>query len=420
MRILIGSDHYPPRIGGAQIQTRLLAVSLHERGHTVAVATTWQPGDVALDTDAGMPVYRLRQLVSCLPARFQRVVHHQPPYPDPVTTFLLRRLIKRFQPDLVHSHGWFSYSCAAALLGFDIPLVVSARDYGYSCPTRTMLFMGRVRCSGPAPLKCLQCSSEYYGVGKGWLAELAVRGARPLIRKKLAGIHSVSNYVQDVVNRDLMDEFRNGKRSTPREIPRHVIHEMVEPISNDGTVSLEAANRLSELPTEPFILFVGALRREKGLFELLSAYQRLCSAPPLVLIGTIERGTPRAFPSGVVLITNLDHSAIPMAWERALFGVAPSLLPEPLGTVVCEAMSFGRAVIGTDHGGHPDVITNNVNGVLVPPGDVPALANAMQLLLDDPVRRRRLGDAARVAGREFAPARAGEQFEDLYRAVLSV
>jgi glycosyltransferase involved in cell wall biosynthesis len=176
---------------------------------------------------------------------------------------------------------------------------------------------------------------------------------------------------------------------------------------------------LAELPNEEFILFVGALRREKGVYELLDAYQRLRSAPPLVLIGTVHRDTPQTFPESVIFLKEVPHTAIGSAWERALFGVAPSLLPEPLGTVVCEALSCGRAVIGTDHGGHPDVITHGVNGLLVPPGDPLALAKAMQSLLDDPAQRERLGMAARTVGRRFEANQATERFEQLYRAAIA-
>jgi glycosyltransferase involved in cell wall biosynthesis len=434
MRVLIASDHYPPHIGGAQIQTRLLAISLTERGHDVAVATMWQRDVASFDDDDGFPVYRIREATSCVPKRFQRAFHHHPPYPDPITTVMLRRLIKRFKPDLVHSHGWFTYSCALALLGTDIPLAISARDTGYSCATRTMLHMGRVPCSGPAPSKCLHCATEYYGQGKGWLAVLGVRAGRPLLRRKIAAVHSVSRYVQEVVRRDLFGEGQNGPESShPLDIAEGVIPELVRSSPRTEGIAGELCDRLAELPSEPFILFVGALRREKGVYELLSAYRRLRSPPPLVLIGGGDPNVPHkplilldlpgdthdTLPEGVVVVPNLPHAGVPRAWEHALFGVMPSRWPEPLGTVVCEAMSCGRAVIGTDHGGHPDLITHGVNGLLVPPGDVVALADAMRLLLEEPAERHRLGTAARVVGRRFAADQAVERFEDLYRDALA-
>ena len=151
MRILIASDHYPPFIGGAQRQTWLLAHELERRGHCVLVATPWQDRLPAREHDDGVQVRRLKQLRTLVPlVRGPARRRYQPPFPDPVTVVELRRLIIRFKPDLIHAAGWFSYSCAGALHGSQIPLVVSARDYGYSCANTTLMRRDRL-CSGPAP-----------------------------------------------------------------------------------------------------------------------------------------------------------------------------------------------------------------------------------------------------------------------------
>ena len=56
MRILIATDHYPPFIGGAHRQARLLAAGMAERGHDVAVATTWHGGLPPLDWEEHVTV----------------------------------------------------------------------------------------------------------------------------------------------------------------------------------------------------------------------------------------------------------------------------------------------------------------------------------------------------------------------------
>ena len=112
-----------------------------------------------------------------------------------------------------------------------------------------------------------------------------------------------------------------------------------------------------ELPGGPFILYVGAFRKVKGLETLFDAYGRLDSPPPLVLMGTFERDSPPDFPPEAVVLTDVPNKVVMAAWERAMFGVMPSLWPEPLGATVSEGMSRGRPVIGTRPGGHTDMLT---------------------------------------------------------------
>jgi glycosyltransferase involved in cell wall biosynthesis len=420
LRILLVSDHYPPFIGGAHRQTQLLAHELQQRGHEVNVATVWSGGLPEVEDDAGVRVFRLKQLRTCLPGVVNdRKQRHQPPFPDPITVVGLRRLIRRFKPDVVHAYGWFSYSSAAALLGTNIPLLISARDYGYSCATRTLVYRGEQVCDGPAMQKCLGCAADLYGAPKGWLAALGVLMGRALLQHKVRGVHSISAYVQAIMRRDFQrDQARNpGARANAIAeaiIPSFREDDADQPASDDAQIQ----SYLDRLPTEKFILYVGALRRVKGVSQLLTAYARLAAPPPLVLIGTFESDSPREFPPGVVVLENVPHRAVMAAWEQSLFGVIPSLWPEPLGSVVYEGMSRGKAVIGTTPGGHTDMIVPGETGLLVPAGDIDALTQAMTDLIDQPELRERLGTAAQERSRLFTASVAVPQFERFYQYVI--
>ena len=175
---------------------------------------------------------------------------------------------------------------------------------------------------------------------------------------------------------------------------------------------------LDRLPTGNFILYVGALRQVKGVNQLLEAYTRLVSPPPLVLIGTFEVDFPHEFPPGVIVLENLPHEAVMEAWERCLFGVIPSLWPEPLGSVVYEGMSCGKAVIGTIPGGHADMIVPGKTGLLVPSGDIDALTQAMTDLISQPELRDRLGAAARERSMLYTASVAVPQFEQFYQRII--
>lgn len=415
MRLLLVTDHYPPFIGGAQRQSYLLARHMAAQGHEVNVVTPWHGGLPAREETEGIVVHRVRQLRTAIPALVRdRRQRHQPPFPDPVTVANLRRIIRETRPELVHAHGWVAYSAAAALAGQRIPLLLSARSYGYFCATRTMLHKG-LPCTGPAPRKCLACASRDYGVLKGVVAVATVAAGRPLLVRKMTGLHGVGTYVHDVN----FDYLGGDRMEADQQLVRATIPSVVDVGSSPDGTPIEA--HLARLPKQPYILFVGAFRRPKGLEVLFEAYRRLESPPPLVLIGTFERDCPHpaTFPPGTVVLTEVPHPAVMSAWDRALFGVMPSLWREPFGTVVAEGMSRGRPVIGTQIGGHADIIDED-SGILVPQGDVDALEQAMRGLIEDPDRREAMGRAARLRAQLFAAESVLPRFEQVYRDMLEL
>jgi glycosyltransferase involved in cell wall biosynthesis/GT2 family glycosyltransferase len=401
LRVLIVTDSHPPLIGGANRSVELLSRHLVEMGHTVAIATAWQEGLPAFEQMNGAGVHRIRDLASR--ARWisaDPFKHNPPPFPDPEAVVELRRLIRRYKPDLVHAYGWLAHSAAAAIAADEVPLLLSARDYGNICAVRTLVRKGNL-CSGPAPLKCLDCAASHYGGPKGVVSAISVLSAPRLLRRRLTAVHSVSRYVAGQ-----MDSHLKARGVISRVIPNFHEDTSAEPVDK---------RILAQLPEEPFILFVGAFRRIKGIEELLHAYRTLEDPPPLVLVGTRSPDTPEPFPpTDVTVIEDVPHPTVMAMWERAAFGVLPTRAPEPLGNVVHEAMSKGRPMIGTRPGGQEDMISDGENGLLVPGGDSEALAAAMATLIRDPALRERFGKRARERARDFTPEIVMPQIERLY------
>lgn len=411
-RVLLVTDAYAPMIGGAERALASVAVELQDRGHTVSVATAWQRGLPTRETRDGVEVNRLRDLTSRVPwVSADPNKHVPPPFADPEAVARFRRLVSRFRPDVIHSYGWLTYSCAPTLARGRVPLVLSVHDYGNFCALRTMLHMDREPCSGPATRKCMSCSAQHYGAVKGVVAVAGVLGGRRMLARAAGGAQCNSRHMHGQAWRHLLAgraRFAQGSAADA----------VIPPLAHRAPDGRADPVVLERLPGS-YILFVGALRRMKGLPELLEAYGRLASPPALVLVGTREIDTPEHLPPGVVVFHSMPHASVMAAWDRALFGVFPSLSAEPFGLAVHEAMSRGRAAIGTAPGGHAEMIVDGQTGLLVPHGDVDALTAAMRRLIEDPALRERLGEAGRRRAEQLAGEHSVNRLEALYEAAVS-
>jgi len=94
---------------------------------------------------------------------------------------------------------------------------------------------------------------------------------------------------------------------------------------------------------------------------------------------------------------------------------------EPFGRAIVEAMAAGVPVIVTDSGGKAEIVEDGVSGVLVPQGDVAALAEAMGSLMRDPQRRERMGEAARERAKSsFSVERVARELMAVWDEALEV
>src|SRR5581483_5616193 len=156
------------------------------------------------------------------------------------------------------------------------------------------------------------------------------------------------------------------------------------------------------VPTAPRILFVGALERYKNVDGLAEAWRRVVETYPAAVLVVVGDGARRAvverlradLPGNVEHFARLRPAEIASQLDAARALVLPSW-PEGLGRVVLEAFARGRAVIGTNGGGIPDIVTDDVDGLLVPRADTAALVAAITRVLDDRQLAERLGAKAR-------------------------
>ncbi len=170
---------------------------------------------------------------------------------------------------------------------------------------------------------------------------------------------------------------------------------------------------------------VGAygLPRGKGQLEFLGAAARLRADFPQARFAIIGQGSMESLLRERIATLDLRDVArmIPFTQEMpAVMNaldvlVHPAVGTEALGLVLWEAMACGKPVIASRLDGIPEAFVEGEHGLFVPPGDVPALADAMQTLLGDAALRQRLGAAGRErVCQQFSRTRLARQVRELY------
>jgi phosphatidylinositol alpha-mannosyltransferase len=175
------------------------------------------------------------------------------------------------------------------------------------------------------------------------------------------------------------------------------------------------------------VLFVGRSEERKGLPVLLQAFEGLVEHVParLTVIGSTGEDVRRYLADESVAdridaLGRISGSDLWRNLHEADVLSAPSLAGESFGMVLTEAFAAGTPVIASEIAGYADVVTEGVDGILVPPADPQRLAEELQSLYLEPERRARMGIAARESAKRYAWPTVAEQVEQVYEEAQRV
>ncbi|MEM3396655.1 MAG: glycogen synthase [Thermoplasmata archaeon] len=175
---------------------------------------------------------------------------------------------------------------------------------------------------------------------------------------------------------------------------------------------------------KPYILFVGRLTRQKGIFELVEAMKKVkdtlvlvTGKPDTAEIEAELAAKLKGMENIIWLNRMLSEEEIIALYSSAQLFVCPSIY-EPFGIINLEAMACGAPVVASAVGGIKEVIQEGKNGVLVEPGNVESLVEGIEKVLRDDEFRARLVAEGRKRAEEFAWERIAEKTFSLYREVV--
>ena len=297
------------------------------------------------------------------------------------------RIIKQEEPSLIFS-----------FLTYTNYLTVLARDLANS---RIPLFL-----SEHSNLKWSLKNQKFKGIKK-----ILIRSLYP----KATGIISVSKGVKE----NLITGYKVPENKC------FVIYNMVD-IERIRKVANEEISHPWFKENIPIIIACGRLTAPKNyplLLEAMSLILKKNNARLLILGEGEERSRLEKYARELGISRNiafLGFRTNPFKYiSRAKVFVLSSLW-EGFGDVIIEAMACGVPVISTRCPSGPDeIITNGINGLLVPVGDVDALAEAILRLLKDEVLRRRLAEAGRRRAEDFRVEKMVVEYERVFEKVIS-
>jgi phosphatidylinositol alpha-mannosyltransferase len=171
------------------------------------------------------------------------------------------------------------------------------------------------------------------------------------------------------------------------------------------------------------IAFVGQAVERKGLPVLLRAFEALREHVPaqLTIVGATGEDVEALLEdtTGIVVLGPVDDERKQDVLREADVLCAPSLGGESFGMVLTEAFAAGTPVVASDIPGYRDVVTDGVEGILVPRGDATALAETLRDLALDPALEARLGAAAGLAAQRFAWPRIADALLESYEDAIA-
>nr|WP_255430266.1 glycosyltransferase [Streptomonospora sp. PA3] len=388
MRVLIGSDTFPPDVNGAALFTSRLARGLAERGGDVHVLCPSAQGPPHIAEAGGVVEHRLRSVPS--------VVHETVRLAVPAgLTGHIDRLLARLRPDAVHIQNHFIVGrlLLRAARRHGIPVIAT----NHFMPENLFTYL---HC--PPALR----------------SAIGDRAWRDFVRVTSAADHVTTPTA--IAARLLRDK---GFHRPVEAVSCGTDLDRFRPLAGGAAQRARIRRRLG-VPDRPTLAFVGRLDAEKNIGDLVEALAHITvPGTQLVVAGAgpqrphlEELARSRGVDDRVHLLGFVPDADLPDVYHAAdVFAIAGTAELQSIATL--EAMASGLPVVAADALALPHLVQTGRNGYLYPPGEPGDLAKYAAEILSSEQERDRMGEASRRLVSQHDHQASLARYEEIYRGL---
>ena len=408
---------FPNWHAGTEVYARSLARKVVESGHQALIVCYEPPspddpfeGIRVIDTVyEGLPVFRIS-------FHKQHESAHLTDYYDPDVEEHLFRYLSAAKPDVVHVVHAMHLTTASvwAAKRLSLPVVATATDFWFICPTFQLVKWDESLCRGPDALSCLACTTP--GMPGAWLRRLTANSVLSSILSTVASaLAAVAPFRPPWLASMLWLSHR--RRWMKETLAQADV--LIAPTANTARLLAEAGFKPAEMKESTFGLeshalrpaprqkhghvlrvgYVGTFRQSKGVHILLQAMRQL--PPDRVQLAVY--GSPGHFPeydgrlrelaAGLENISfrgTFPNEKLPEVFAGFDVLAIPSLWHENSPLVLLSAFALKTPVVASRVGSLAELVVHGRNGLLFTMGDAGSLAQQLRILIGDPELLERL------------------------------
>lgn len=398
MKINIISSLYPPLIfGGAEISVKRVAEKLADKGHMVSVISTSPNRKRYREEINGVSIHRINPMniypmyTSPEQPMIIKPVYYILDIWNPYSYKIIKNILKKEQPDIVHINNFrgISLSAFSAAKSLKLPVVFTAHDYSLICLRGTLLNTSGMICTNPIRLCNAYAAIQRFIISNN-MPDLVIAPSQFMIDK--------------LKEADLFGSVRTMKHPLGIELEYYGAKKDYDIID---------------------ILYVGGLRKHKGVQVLINAFKNIQSKHIMLHIcGKGENEDEFKIIAGsdkrIIFHGFVPDNELIDLYIKANILVVPSIWYDNSPTVIYESLMAGTPVIGSRIGGIAELIEDGHNGYLFESGNADELEKILENLVKDIPQLKRLEEGAIESVKKYSMEHHIMKLERVYDEIRGI